>query len=70
MKEDSQQSSALAGASAIISVMKLHAPTTPAKKVASKRKLESGLPGTPEEQRRELRAAIKKHAETLRRLAQ
>ncbi|HKB50990.1 MAG TPA: hypothetical protein VKC63_06130 [Solirubrobacterales bacterium] len=50
--------------------MKLHAPTTPAKKIASKRKLESGLPGTPEEQRRELRAAIKKHAETLRRLAQ
>jgi hypothetical protein len=33
-------------------------------------KLKSGLPGTPEEQRRDLRAAMKKHAETLRRLAQ
>jgi len=32
-------------------------------------KLKSGLPGTPEEQDRGLRAAMKKHAETLRRLA-
>lgn len=32
-------------------------------------KLKSGLPGSPEEQRRDLRAAMKKHAETLRRLA-
>jgi hypothetical protein len=32
--------------------------------------LKSGLPGTPEEQSRDLRAAMKKHAETLRRLAQ
>jgi hypothetical protein len=31
--------------------------------------LKSGLPGTPDEQRRDLRAAIKRHAETLRRLA-
>lgn len=32
----------------------------------TKRELKSGLPGTPEEQRRDLRAAMKKHAETLR----
>jgi hypothetical protein len=30
--------------------------------------MKSGLPGTPAEQRRDLRAAIKRHAETLRRL--
>jgi hypothetical protein len=30
----------------------------------------SGLPGTPEEQRRGLRDTMKKHAETLRRLGQ
>ena len=35
----------------------------------AKSELKSGLPGTPEEQRRDLRAAMKKHAETLRRLA-
>jgi hypothetical protein len=33
-------------------------------------KMKSGLPGTPEEQRRKLRAAMKKNEETLRRLAQ
>jgi hypothetical protein len=32
--------------------------------------LKSGLPGTPEEQRRELRATMKKHDETLHRLAE
>jgi hypothetical protein len=32
--------------------------------------MKSGLPGTREEQRRDLRAAMKKHQETLRRLAQ
>jgi hypothetical protein len=32
--------------------------------------MKSGLPGTPEEQRRDLRARMKKHEETLRRLAQ
>lgn len=32
--------------------------------------MKSGLPGTPEEQKSELRAAMKKHKETLRRLAQ
>jgi len=31
--------------------------------------MKSGLPGTAEEQRRELREAMKKHQETLRRLA-
>jgi hypothetical protein len=35
-----------------------------------RRELKSGLPGTPEEQRRDLGVAMKKHAETLRRLAQ
>jgi hypothetical protein len=44
--------------------------TTQQAKQASEGKLKSGLPGTPEEQRRDLRAAMKKHAETLRRLAQ
>jgi hypothetical protein len=33
-------------------------------------KIKSGLPGTPEQQRQRLRAAIEKNAETLRRLAQ
>jgi len=44
------------------------APTTPKDRSANKADLKSGLPGTPEEQRRDLRAAMKKHAETLRRL--
>jgi hypothetical protein len=44
--------------------------TTPATKHGTEPKLKSGLPGTPEEKRRDLRAAMKKHAETLRRLAQ
>jgi hypothetical protein len=47
-----------------MSAMKLRAPSS-----TSKPKLKFGLPGSPVEQRRELRAAIKKHAETLRRLA-
>jgi len=46
------------------------ASTTPKNKAAVKPDLKSGLPGTPEEQRRGLRAAMKKHAETLRRLSQ
>ena len=45
--------------------MKLRAPA----KSHKADKLKSGLPGSPEEQRRELRTAIKSHAETLRRLA-
>jgi hypothetical protein len=49
--------------------MKPHTPTSPAK-APPKPDMKSGLPGTPEEQRRELRAEMKKHAETLRRLAQ
>jgi hypothetical protein len=32
--------------------------------------MKSGLPGTPEQRRRQIRAAIRKNAETLRRLAQ
>jgi hypothetical protein len=50
--------------------MKPDVSTTPPAKGAQKPDMKSGLPGTPEEQRRELRAAMKKHAETLRRLAQ
>jgi hypothetical protein len=49
--------------------MKARAQSSPAKKTAPKRELKSGLPGTSEEQRRELREAMKKHDETLRRLA-
>jgi hypothetical protein len=49
--------------------MKPDAPSTP-RKSPEKPNMKSGLPGTPEEQRRDLRAAIKKHQETLRRLAQ
>jgi hypothetical protein len=49
--------------------MKPQAPTAP-KKTPGKPEMKSGLPGTPEEQRRDLRAAMKKHEETLRRLAQ
>jgi len=48
-----------------MSTVKLRATDKPKKSD----KLKSGLPGSPEEQRRELRAAMKKHAETLRRLA-
>jgi hypothetical protein len=50
-------------------MMKPHAPSPPTK-APERPDLKSGLPGTPEEQRRGLRAAMKKHAETLRRLAQ
>ena len=35
-----------------------------------KGELKSGLPGTPEELRRQIRKAMKEHAETLRRLAE
>lgn len=49
--------------------MKPQAPSTPSKST-EKPDMKSGLPGTPEEQRRDLRAAMKKHEETLRRLAQ
>jgi hypothetical protein len=42
-------------------------PTAP-DKTSPQNALKSGLPGTPEEQDRGLRAAMKKHAETLRRL--
>ena len=49
--------------------MKPEAPSAP-RKSAEKPEMKSGLPGAPEEQRRDLRAAMKKHQETLRRLAQ
>jgi hypothetical protein len=52
-----------------VSVMKPQAPSAPTK-TTEKPDMKSGLPGTPEEQRRDLRAAMKKHEETLRRLAQ
>jgi len=50
--------------------MKPRAPAKSSEKPAPDPKLKAGLPGTPEEQRRELRAAMKKHEETLRRLAE
>jgi hypothetical protein len=50
--------------------MKPQAPAKPSVKATPDSKMKSGLPGTPEEQRRELREAMKKHQETLRRLAQ
>jgi len=53
-----------------VQAMKARAQSSPAKKAAPKRELKSGLPGTPEKQRRELREAMKKHDETLRRLAE
>jgi len=49
--------------------MKPQAPSAP-KKDPKKPDMASGLPGTPEEQSRNLRASMKKHQETLRRLAQ
>jgi len=49
--------------------MKPQAPNAP-KKTVKKTDMRSGLPGTPEEQRRDFRATMKKHEETLRRLAQ
>jgi hypothetical protein len=49
--------------------MKPKAPTAP-RKTTEKPDMNSGLPGTPEKQRRDLREAMKKHEETLRRLAQ
>jgi hypothetical protein len=45
-------------------------PAKPPAKNASDSKMKSGLPGTPEEQKRLLRAAMEKNAETLRRLAE
>ena len=49
--------------------MNARAQSNPIKKTAPKRELKSGLPGTPGEQRRKLHEAMKKHDETLRRLA-
>jgi hypothetical protein len=53
----------------MLEAMKPQAPSAP-KRAIEKPDMKSGLPGTPEEQRRDLRAAMKKHEETLRRLAQ
>jgi hypothetical protein len=50
--------------------MKPQAPPIPKSDSTTKGPLKSGLPGTPEEQSHDLRATMKKHAETLRRLAQ
>jgi hypothetical protein len=52
-----------------VEAMKPQAPKTP-RKTPVKPDMKSGLPGTPAEQGRNLRAAMKKHEETLRRLAQ
>jgi hypothetical protein len=53
-----------------VGAMKARAQSSPAKNASPKQKSKSGLPGTPETQRRELRAAMKKHDETLRPLAE
>jgi hypothetical protein len=50
--------------------MKPHVPETPPTKTTTESKLKSGLPGTPEERRRQIREAMEKNAETLRRLAE
>ena len=50
--------------------MKPHVPATSPTKPTTESKLKSGLPGTPEEQRRRIREAMEKNAETLRRLAE
>ena len=52
-----------------MSAMKPQASGAP-RKTNEKPDMKSGLPGTPEKQRRDLRAVIRKHEETLRRLAQ
>jgi hypothetical protein len=49
--------------------MKPQAPTG-SRKTIEKSDMKSGLPGTPEERHRDLRAAMKKNEETLRRVAQ
>jgi hypothetical protein len=50
--------------------MKPHGPANSPAKATPDSKMKSGLPGTPEEQRRLLRQAMEKNAETLRRLAE
>jgi hypothetical protein len=50
--------------------MKPRAPANSSAKVTLDSKMKSGLPGTPEEQRRLIREAMEKNAETLRRLAE
>jgi hypothetical protein len=50
--------------------MKPQTPTSPTQKTPTGPDMKSGLPGTPEEQRRLIREAMEKNAETLRRLAQ
>ena len=52
-----------------VMAMKPQAPSA-LRKAPEKPDMKSGLPGTPEEQKSGLRAAMKKHKETLRRLAQ
>jgi hypothetical protein len=52
-----------------VSAMRPQVSSTPTK-TTEKPDMKSGLRGTPEEQRRDLRAAMKKHQEALRRLAQ
>jgi hypothetical protein len=49
--------------------MKPQAALKPSAKASEDPKMKTGLPGTPEEQRRKIRAAMKKNEETLRRLA-
>lgn|GEM_PF-1445337 len=56
-------------AEAIMRTVKSQHNSAAAAKPSSQDRLKSGLPGTPAEQDRGLRAAMKKHAETLHRLA-
>jgi hypothetical protein len=53
-----------------VRAMKNHASADSSMNETTNPTLKSGLPGTLKEKRRGLRAAMKKHAETLRRLAQ
>jgi hypothetical protein len=50
--------------------MNFRSSTTQPAKPPNEPMLKSGLPGASEEQRRDLRVAMKKHAETLSRLVQ
>jgi hypothetical protein len=48
----------------------MKSPAKPSAKGPPDSKMKSGLPGTPEEQRRLIREAMEKNVETLRRLAE
>jgi hypothetical protein len=70
IREDRRLLPAIGSGCNNVGAMNPRSSTTHQAKPPTEPKLKSGLPGTPEEQQRDLRAAMKKHAETLRRLAQ